>query len=119
MQGRDEGKSGRQQSPCSPRHRFQFKWINSTCLNLQRLSFGRSGRRLRASYCAFQRGQTCPVDIRTAILSLRDLREFGVRNFRTEAVVPAEARDHRPPEIRIDSVLVMWHQERGYDMHTL
>src|SRR6478736_3320349 len=61
----------------------------------------------------------CPVDIWTAILSFRDLRELGMRNLRTEAIVPAEAHDHRPPEIRIDSVLVMWHQERRYDMHTL
>ena len=42
-----------------------------------------------------------------------------MRNLRTEAIVPAEAHDDRPPKIRIDSVLVMWHQERRYDMHTL
>ena len=82
-------------------------------------SLGRSGRRLRASYCTLQRGQACSVDIRTAILSFWDLRELGMRNLRTEAIVPAEAHDHRPPEIRIDSVLVMWRQERRYNVHTL
>src|SRR5215472_5281840 len=69
--------------------------------------------------CVMQPLHLRAVNIRSTILLLGDLRELGHGELRAQAVVAAEAHDHRLPLVRVDPVRLAFDQQRRDDVDAL